>query len=64
MSQVNLKCRRIAANAGPQLEQGRLMYLGMMVSKAWIQAVCDYWLLDKGLGGSGKGFGMVHFDTV
>ena len=39
------------------------MYLGMTLSKDWIPAICDHWLLDKVLGGAGQGSGVGHFET-
>ena len=60
---MNLKCQRSADNAGPELEQGCLMYLGMTGSEDWRTAVCDFWSSYKGLGGSGRGLGVGHFET-
>ena len=50
-----------AVNAGPELEQVRLTYLGITGSKDWITDVCDHFLLEKGLGGARGRSGVGHF---
>ena len=51
------------ANAGTELEQGRLMYLGKTRSEDWKLAVCDHCLFDKFIGGAVQRLGVGHFDT-
>ena len=60
---MNLKLRRSAADAGPELEQGCLLYLGITGYKDWRRAVCYCWLSKKVLGGAGQVSGVGHFET-
>ena len=59
---MSLKCRRSAADAVPELEQGCLMYLEMTLYKDWIPEVCDR-CSSEVLGGSGLGSGVGQVET-
>ena len=48
-------------DAGPELEQGHLMYLGMTGSEDWRPAVCDCWYSEKGIGGAAQVLGEGQF---